>query len=112
VFKEISQQIIRCFDSSIGEVPTIDREDISKPVKVQLASSAAEAVAANGETPETEDLLPDFRGMTLKNALKVAQEREIDIKVVGSGWAVSQIPTAGSAIRKNRACTVYFTAGH
>lgn len=111
VFKEISQQIIRCYDSGIGEVPTIDKEDIAKPVKIQLTSSPAEANAANGETPEAEDLLPDFRGMTLKNALKVAQEREIDIKVVGSGWAVSQVPQAGSAIRKNRACTVYFTTG-
>ena len=112
VFKEISQQIIRCFESGIGEVPTIEKEDITKPVKIQLALSPVAVSAANDAAPEAEDLLPDFTGMTLKNALKVAQEREIEIKVVGSGWAVSQIPQAGSAVRKNRACTVYFTTGH
>jgi cell division protein FtsI (penicillin-binding protein 3) len=112
VFKEISQQIIRCFDSGIDEAPTIEKEDITKPVKIQLASSPVAVSTANDAVPEAEDLLPDFRGMTLKNALKVAQEREIDFKVVGSGWAVSQNPQAGSLVRKNRACTVYFTTGN
>ncbi|HPC73180.1 MAG TPA: penicillin-binding transpeptidase domain-containing protein [Syntrophales bacterium] len=113
VFKEISQQIIRCYDSGIGEVPTIEKGNINQPVQIRLASLPVAAAAATGEADqEAEDLLPDFRGMPLKNAMKLAQERDIDLKIVGNGWAVSQAPEAGIPVRRNRACTVYFTTGH
>ena len=53
----------------------------------------------------------DFRGMSMRNVLKLSQERKLDLKIVGSGWAVSQKPYPGVPIKNNQPCTVFFSNG-
>jgi len=53
--------------------------------------------------------MPDFRGMTVRQALKAAQEKGLEMKVTGSGWASSQKPAPGTPLKGNRLCTVSFS---
>jgi cell division protein FtsI (penicillin-binding protein 3) len=51
--------------------------------------------------------MPDFRGLTIREVLKKARGRGIEIKTIGSGWAVSQEPSAGTPIGDFPACTIF-----
>lgn len=59
-----------------------------------------------------ESTMPDFRGMSIRNALKLSQERGVDLKIVGSGWAVKQKPLPGVSSKSNKSCTVSFSTRH
>jgi beta-lactam-binding protein with PASTA domain len=56
--------------------------------------------------------MPDFRGMTMRDVLKTAKEKGVEIKVAGSGWAISQNPKPGVSIRNHKLCTVSFGTGY
>jgi cell division protein FtsI (penicillin-binding protein 3) len=43
-------------------------------------------------------LVPDFRGLSLRGALHMAAEHELNIQVDGSGYVVAQRPAAGQAL--------------
>jgi hypothetical protein len=50
--------------------------------------------------------------MTVREALKRAQERGIELTVQGGGWAQSQEPSPGIPIGDHAACTVSFSTGY
>jgi cell division protein FtsI (penicillin-binding protein 3) len=56
--------------------------------------------------------MPDFRGMTMRDVLKKAREKNIEIKIIGSGWAVSQEPKPSAPLRNQRLCAVSFSSGN
>jgi cell division protein FtsI (penicillin-binding protein 3) len=111
VFKSISQQIIRCFEPDIGETPPVWEQEINTGARIQLVSTPAAIPAAAASEAEENVFMPDFRGMTVRQALKAAQEKGLEMKVVGSGWAVSQKPAPGTSIKDSRLCTVSFSTG-
>ncbi len=114
VFKNIGEQILTCFKTDIKENPfLVPEEEKKESVKLKLVS-APQIISTQVDTEKGADepFMPDFRGMTIKDALKKAREKGIDIKVTGSGWAVSQVPKAGVSIHRHRSCAVSFSAGH
>jgi cell division protein FtsI (penicillin-binding protein 3) len=111
VFKSISQQIIRCFEPDIGETPPVREQEINTGAKIHLVSTPAAPPAAAAADAQEEAVMPDFRGMTVRQALKVAQEKGLEMKVMGSGWAASQKPAPGTPIKGNRLCTASFSTG-
>jgi len=110
VFKSISQQIIRCFEPDIGETPPVWEQEINTGTRIQLVSTPS-AIPAAAADAEENAVMPDFRGMTVRQALKAAQEKGLEMKVVGSGWAASQKPAPGTPIKEMRLCTVSFSTG-
>jgi len=109
VFKSISQQIIRCFEPDIGETPPVQETQINTGAKIQLVSTPAGIPAAQAAATVEEAVIPDFRGMTVRQALKAAQERGLEMKVTGSGWASSQKPAPGTPLKGHRLCAVSFS---
>jgi cell division protein FtsI (penicillin-binding protein 3) len=112
VFKSISQQIIRCFEPDIGETPPVQETQINTGAKIQLVSTPAgipAVQAAAKAVKEEEAVIPDFRGMTVRQALKAAQEKGLEMKVTGSGWASSQKPAPGTPLKGHRLCAVSFS---
>jgi cell division protein FtsI (penicillin-binding protein 3) len=107
VFKSISQQLIRCFEHDIWETPPVREQEINTGAKIRFVSTPAAAAAEAQE----EAVMPDFRGMTVRQALKVAQEKGLEMKVIGSGWAASQKPAPGTPIKGDRLCTASFSTG-
>ncbi|MBP7765136.1 MAG: transpeptidase family protein [Deltaproteobacteria bacterium] len=108
VFKNIGEQILNCFKTNIRETPVFEPP---KPGHVQLVS-ADESLLENAgvlqETLDDESLMPDFTGLTIREALRKAKSRSIDLQISGSGWAVKQTPEPGSALGDERLCRVVF----
>lgn len=104
VFRNISEQILRRYERSIGENPIIEERQLVPETGIRLVSAAENSSA--DETSKT--IMPDFRGLTMKKAVRLARERGIELKVEGSGWAVSQAPSPGAALGENPACKVSF----
>ncbi len=115
VFKNIGEQILRCYDSRPGDGYIIEEKEILPQAPVlrlvtadtPLPPAVQPAIAAAGDAA-----MPDFRGMTLKNVLKIAGEKRIDIRILGSGWAVTQDPIPGASIGEGAVCTVHFSRGN
>jgi cell division protein FtsI (penicillin-binding protein 3) len=114
VFKKIGEQIVTCFKTNIRENPfTVPLEDpLYKNPNIKLVSTPAIISRQSDMDTSDEPFMPDFRGMTIREVLKKANEKDIDIKVVGNGWAVSQEPKPGTSLKGNRSCTVSFSSGY
>ena len=123
VFKNIAEKILTCFKTNIRENPAPEVEKIGPDVKIRLVSAGpdlaprpAEAAADGAEAAEAasaeETSMPDFRGMTIRDAMRKAKERGIEISVSGTGWAVSQVPAPGVALGEKRYCRVSFSTGN
>jgi cell division protein FtsI (penicillin-binding protein 3) len=104
VFKNIGEQILNCFKTNIRETPVFDQE---KANKVQLVS-AQQILAPDNVIPDDESVMPDFLNLTIREALKKAKARSIELKISGNGWAVNQFPTAGALLGEERICSVAF----
>ena len=53
-------------------------------------------------------LMPDVRGMSLRKVLEVLQAFEIELKVEGTGKAVSQKPLPGTVLSQGTRCQIQF----
>lgn len=104
VFKSIGEQILNCFKTNIRETPIFEQD---KTNKVQLIS-AQETIVANSVDNNDESAVPDFHGLTIRDAMKKAKARSIELKVSGNGWAVRQYPPAGVVLGEDRVCNVVF----
>jgi cell division protein FtsI (penicillin-binding protein 3) len=115
VFKSIGEQILTCFKTNIRDNPQpfIEEEKIVPPMGVRLVSAKSiipDAEAAAGEA--SEPVMPDFRGLTIRETLKKSREKGIEIKAIGSGWAVSQYPAPGVYLKDHKTYTVSFKTGY
>ena len=118
VFKNIGEQLLTCFKTNIRENPLGDTlpqgvpkgKPVSGDMKVRLASVPAPPTDRSGtETDET--AVPNFRGMTIREVVKKSKEKGIEVRVIGSGWAIAQQPAAGMPAPEDRLCTVTFGMG-
>lgn len=66
------------------------------------ARAPARQAMAEGDAPEVPaggEVMPDFRGMSMRRVLQVMEKRNINIRLKGSGRAMEQNPPPGHAIR-------------
>ncbi len=111
VFKNIGEQLLTAFKTNIQRHP--EPEEIN-PLdnNIGLKFVSAPATLTNAEETEIDEkIMPNFRGLTIREVLKKSREKGIDIRVVGSGWAAEQNPAAGMPLPENTICTVTFKAG-
>lgn len=104
VFKNIGDQILNCFKTNIRETPVFEQE---KTNKVQLISTS-QALVPGQAAPDDDAVMPDFSNLTIREVMKKARERSIEVKITGNGWAVSQYPQAGTQLGEERVCNVTF----
>ena len=52
--------------------------------------------------------MPDFSGLTIREAMKKAKAESIELKISGNGWAVRQYPQAHAPFGDERMCDVVF----
>ena len=108
VFRNIGEQILRCYDGNAVDAIEKSDEEIKKDTGIQLITSRENIP---DESMRDEKTMPDFRGMSIKKVLKLARERGVGLNAVGSGWAVRQDPSPGVPITEKATCTVVFSAG-
>lgn len=104
VFKNIGEQILNCFKTNIRQTPVFEQE---KTNNVQLVS-AQQTLAPANDISDDESVMPDFSNMTIREVMKKARERSIEVKISGNGWATSQYPQAGTELGEDRVCNVKF----
>jgi cell division protein FtsI (penicillin-binding protein 3) len=104
VFKKIGEQILNCFKTNIRETPVFEKD---KMEKVQLVS-AEETIAPQVVDDMDEQSMPDFTGLTIREAMKKAKAESIELKISGNGWAVRQYPPARAPLVSERLCHVVF----
>jgi cell division protein FtsI (penicillin-binding protein 3) len=111
VFKNIGEQLLTCFRTNIRENAVPDEgKPVSGDMKVSLASAPAPLMDRTAmESDDT--VVPNFRGMTIREVLKKSKEKGIEVRVIGSGWATAQHPAAGIPALESRLCTVTFGMG-
>lgn len=82
-----------------------------KTVEVQARSAVEEdsPAAEGGVVEEGEgNTMPNFRGMSMRQTLKVMEEQGLNVRLHGSGRAVEQSPLPGHRIRPNDQVWVKF----
>jgi cell division protein FtsI (penicillin-binding protein 3) len=84
---------------------TSRRADYDSASLLPVASPAAESWTAeeNPVEPQRDRVrdarsVPDFRGLSLRGALRMAAGRELNIQVEGSGYVIAQRPAAGQPL--------------
>lgn len=112
VFKKIGEQILTCFKTHIRENPIHEQEKIYQDRKIKLVAADPAMNHRDSEQNRLDEAtMPDFRGLTIRDALRMAKERGIELQIAGNGWAVSQVPAAGVAIGEPRYCRLSFSTG-
>ncbi len=111
VFKNIGEQILTCFKTNLKEnpFPVLEEEKLIQDGGLKLAAAPGPA-AVPSATEGDETQMPDFRGLTMREAMKRAKERGLELKATGSGWAVHQNPLPGASLGDSRVCTVTFSS--
>jgi cell division protein FtsI (penicillin-binding protein 3) len=104
VFKNIGEQILNCVKTNIRETPVFEKE---KPDKLQLVS-AQQTLTPQNVAQDDESAMPNFMGLTIREAMKKAKAESIELKVSGNGWAVRQYPPAHAPLGNERLCNIVF----
>jgi hypothetical protein len=105
VFKNIAEQIL--YRGRSAHLPESACETDSGQMRDDVVKHADLTITE----PSDESIIPDFRDMSMRNVLKLSQERGVDLKIVGSGWAERQRPSAGAPLKNHQSCTVFFSDG-
>ncbi|MEI7591258.1 MAG: penicillin-binding transpeptidase domain-containing protein, partial [Deltaproteobacteria bacterium] len=124
VFKKISEEMIS--RNLAGIAPKVAPTTHTVPQEQELPDhmarqqqwlrfvSTTNMVIVSNESKASIDetkKMPEFRGLTIKEVLKIAMKRNLRIAIKGSGWAYKQEPVAGVTIGANQACIIYFSDG-
>jgi cell division protein FtsI (penicillin-binding protein 3) len=106
VFKEIAERTLK-YRGRVGteavEPGKLDLQLVEEPRAKQPAKTIQTADA--GFEPNQ---MPDLMGLSVRNALRLAEKRGLDITVIGSGIAVRQTPEPGTVLDKTKRGTVLF----
>jgi hypothetical protein len=102
---------LNCFKTNLkaNPFPLPEEEKLAPEVKLRLVAAPemnSDLTAADGD----ESRIPDFRGLTIREVLKRAKERGLEVKTTGSGWAVHQEPVPGTPIESHRLLSVSFSS--
>ena len=84
----------------------------AKVVAMKPGQTAPQETMAEGESmdmPESGELMPDFRGMSMRRVMQVMEKRNINIRLMGSGRATEQSPAPGLPIRGVDSVWIKFT---
>ena len=78
-----------------------EAQNAEEPVENEAAEPVAVQVSAR--------VVPDFRGMTVREAVALAAERGLEIDLMGSGFARRQRPAAGLPARPGQRIAIQFS---
>jgi len=85
---------------------------VAKPVEAIVAAAPVVESLSDGGGPETPaggEVMPNFRGMSMRRVMQVMEKRGINIRLLGSGRAIEQSPPPGHKIREVNEVWIKFT---
>ena len=106
VFAKIAESTLR--HRRRFEKDGIGRKEVQIDLVKLNPARTMELKESNYDRQVDENRMPDLLGMSMRNVLRIAQQQNLDITVLGSGVAVRQSPQAGDALSKERHGRVLF----
>jgi len=110
VFKEAASNIIRHLNISPGKgrMTMVKHTPRTDSYKEEVAVNPAyfKKISLNQQT--ILNTMPDFSGLSMRDALKMAGKLDLIIEISGSGKAAGQHPLPGNQIEYDRRCWVRF----
>jgi cell division protein FtsI (penicillin-binding protein 3) len=113
VFKNAAQRIVSLSGESIltGAVNRVSTSDLPEEVSDftwhearGLPMEGRDLFAPADTNAEGQTLLPDLRGMTVREAVRVLQAHDLRWKLTGSGLVVNQIPEPNTPVKTHEEC--------
>ena len=92
----------RCFDNGISE-----QEYATDQGNVEIKKTSVEEMMIH-QADDGKSRVPDFTGKTMGEVVRIARERNIEVRLTGSGWAVKQKPAPGTYGADQTVCAVLF----
>jgi hypothetical protein len=80
---------------------------VKKIAAERAAAAPARSVAMTAEDAP-EGVVPDFAGLSIRGALRVAEPRRLELDVKGTGRALRQEPEAGTKAEPGAKVTIWF----
>jgi cell division protein FtsI (penicillin-binding protein 3) len=84
----------------------------AKPAETKVAAAPAVESLSDGDVQESAgggEVMPNFRGMSMRRVMQVMEKRGINIRLRGSGRASEQSPPPGHKIREVNEVWIKFT---
>jgi cell division protein FtsI (penicillin-binding protein 3) len=91
--------------NTLAYLKIVPRNGTLKPPKAQepkTNQAAPQESMSEGDgmdAPAGGEVMPDFRGMSMRRVMQVMEKQNINIRLMGSGRAIEQNPPPGQAIR-------------
>jgi len=82
--------------------PNVPTTTAPRPAEAKVAAVMAVDSLSDGEVqdiPAEGEIMPNFKGMSMRQVLKVMEKRGINIRLIGSGSAAEQSPPSGHKVR-------------
>ncbi|HUY18224.1 MAG TPA: penicillin-binding protein [Candidatus Binataceae bacterium] len=102
VFSAIATGAVRQLDITAPRPPGYESAsilplDVLNRAESLVSNDSAAAEIADASVPAgaASSSLPDFAGLSLRQALALAHQRDLNLEVKGSGWVIAQKPPAG-----------------
>jgi len=104
--------------NALGYLKFTPHSDVAKGTKgtkvIEASASPPppqEALAEGGllDMPAEGEVMPNFRGMSMRRVMQVMEKRNINIRLMGSGRAMEQNPPPGQKIRGTDEVWIKFT---
>lgn len=80
------------------------REEMNLPIKKRKTDERTKKLAA--VMSGVEFTMPDLKGMSLRKSLRLLNEKNVEVKISGSGVVVRQSPKPGAALVGNSICQI------
>jgi len=74
---------------------------------MEIKNAAIEEITCD-PSHDGKSFIPDFTGRTMGEVVRIARERNIDVRLSGTGWAVKQNPAPGAFCDDKTVCAVLF----
>ncbi|GFO68895.1 penicillin-binding protein [Geomonas limicola] len=99
-FSAIAQQTLCYLKVPLDHSAKKKAEPVQEKKEAQPAPEAAEGGTVEGSVVAGNDAgsMPNFRGMSMRQVLRIMEKRGLNVKLQGSGRAVEQSPPPGSRI--------------
>ncbi|MCX7816366.1 MAG: penicillin-binding transpeptidase domain-containing protein [Syntrophales bacterium] len=112
LFQRIGEQILVCWRMDLRDRLVGENGINQWKGNIRLAEALKPYVVVNEDRiDDSGNRVPDFRGLTIKEAFRKARETGVELSIEGSGWAVKQDPLPGAVFGRSRFCKVIFSRG-
>lgn len=107
-FKVIAQNTL----AYLKITPNMPTNKTPKQIENKEETASEPESASEGDFEDSDNegtVMPNFKGMSMRNVLQVMEKRGINIRLIGSGRAIEQSPPPGHAISGTGAVWIKFT---